>query len=69
MMKIVMRLRIGHMRRPNLSSIHDDAPDFFLLLLTCRLLLQQAPFAFLSQQILPAFFLIVVICYVYVFVV
>jgi hypothetical protein len=68
MMKIVMRLRIGHMRRPNLSSIHDDAPDFFLLL-TCRLLLQQAPFAFLSQQILPAFFLIVVICYVYVFVV
>jgi hypothetical protein len=68
MMKIVMRLGIGHMRRPNLSSIHDDAPDFFLLLLTCCLL-QQAPFAFLSQQILPAFFFVVVICYVYVFVV
>ncbi len=26
-MKIVMRLEIGHMRRPNFSSIHDDAPD------------------------------------------
>jgi hypothetical protein len=69
MMKIVMRLGIGHMRRPNFSSIHDDARDFFLLLLACRLLLQQAPFAFLSQQIFPAFFFVVVICYVYVFVV